>query len=76
MVQSWPCDSQIVIKKLNNFGKSKSKLGTNSVESDGNFMRYDECDSTKYFALDCPHRKVEETSMAVLIALVARKVDS
>ena len=54
MVQRWPCDSQIVIKKLNNFGKSKSKLGTNSVESDGNFMRYDECDSTKYFALDCP----------------------
>ena len=76
MVQSWPCDSQIVIKKLNNFGKSKSKLGTNSVESDGNFMRYDECDSTKYFALDCPYRKVEETNMAVLIALVARKFDS
>ena len=76
MVQSWPCDSQIVIKKSNNFGKSKSKLGTNSVESDGNFMRYDECDSTKYFALDCPYRKVEETNMAVLIALVARKFDS
>ena len=39
-------------------------------------MRYDECDSTKYFALDCPQRKVEETNMAVLIALVARKFDS
>ena len=46
------------------------------MESDGNFMRYDECDSTKYFALDCPYRKVEETNMAVLIALVARKFDS
>ena len=39
-------------------------------------MTCDECGSTNHFASNCPHRKVEETNMAMLIALVARKADS
>ena len=63
-------------KKGNNFGKSESKLGTNSVDSDGNIMRCHECDSTKHFASNCPHQKVEETNMTVHITLVTGKADS
>ena len=36
-------------KKGNNFRKSKSKLGTNLVELDGNIMRCHKCDSIKHF---------------------------
>ena len=39
-------------------------------------MRCHECDSTKYFASSCPHRKVEETNMTLHITLVTRKADS
>ena len=63
-------------KKGNNFGKSKSKLGTNPVDSDVSIMRCRECDSTKHFTSSCPHRKVEETNMNVHVTLAIRKVDS
>ena len=46
------------------------------MDSDGNIMRCHECDSTKYFASSCPHRKVEETNMTVHITLVTGKADS
>ena len=42
-------------KKGNNFEKSKSKLGTNPVDSDGIIMRCHNCDSTKHFESNCPH---------------------
>ena len=62
-------------KKGNNFRKSKSKLGTNPVDSDGNIMRYHECDSIKNFVSNSPHRKVEQTNMTVHITLVTGKAD-
>ena len=34
------------------------------------------CDSTKKFASNCPHQKVEETVMTVHITLVTGKADS
>ena len=46
------------------------------MDSDGNIMRCHECDSTKYFASSCPHRKVEETNMTVHITLVTGKANS
>ena len=58
-------------KKGNNFGKPRSKLGTK-----WNIMRCHECDSTKHFSSNWPHRKVEETNMTVHITLVTRKDDS
>ena len=63
-------------KKGNSFGKSISKLGINSVDSDGNVMRSHESDSTKHFASKCPHRKIEETNMTVHNTLVTEKADS
>ena len=63
-------------KKGNNFGKSKSKLGTNPVDSDGNIMRCHRCNSTKHFASTRPHRKVEETNITVHVTLVTGKGDS
>ena len=57
-------------KKGNNFEKSKSKLGTNPVDSDGIIMRCHNCDSTKHFESNCPHWKLEETNMTVHITLV------
>ena len=43
--------------------------------SDGNIMRCHECDFTKHFAVNCPHRKVEEANMTVHITLVTGKAD-
>ena len=63
-------------KKENNFGKSMSKLGTNLMDSDGNIIRCHEYDSTKHFASNCPHQKVEEINMTVHINLVTWKADS
>ena len=57
-------------KKENNFGKSMSKLGTNLMDSDGNIIRCHEYDSTKHFASNFPHQKVEEINMTVHINLV------
>ena len=45
------------------------------MDSDGNIMRCHECDSTKHFTSDCPHRKVEERNMTVHITLVTGKAD-
>ena len=45
------------------------------MDSDGNIMRCQD-NSTKYFALSCPNRKVEETNMTVHITLVTGKADS
>ena len=55
--------------KGNNFRKSKSKLETNTVDSDENIIRSHDCDSKKYCASNCPHRKVEETNRTVHITL-------
>ena len=65
-------------KKGNNFGKSKSKLRANLVDSDGVIMIYHECDSTKHFVSNCSHAhgKVEETNMTVDLILVTVKADS
>ena len=60
-------------KKGNNFRESKSKLGTNPLDSDGNVMRCHKRESTKHFESNCLHRKVEKTDMTEHITLVTGK---
>ena len=43
----------------------------NPLDFDGNVMRCHECESTKHFVGDCPHRKIEDAQMVIHITLVA-----
>ena len=62
-------------KKVNNFGRSKNKLGTNPVDSDGNIMRCHECDSTKHFASNCPHTgKVDSGTGSMLVESLGKGI--
>ena len=63
-------------KKGNNFGKSKSKLGTNPVDADGKIMKCHACDSTRHVASNCPHRTAAEANMTMHITLLTGKADS
>ena len=48
----------------------KGRTG-NPCGADGKIMRCHECDSTKHFVTECPHRKVEDTKLTLHITLVA-----
>ena len=52
-------------------GRSKTQNDSNPFDAEGNIMQCHECDSTKHFLNDCPHRHVEDAKMAVHIALIA-----
>ena len=54
-----------------NVGRSKSQHISNPFDAEGNIMRCHECDSTKHFLNDCPHRRVEGAKMATHVTLIA-----
>ena len=55
-------------------GRSKSQHRSNPFDAEGNIMQCHECDSTKHFLNDCPHRRVEGAKMAIHVTLIAGSV--
>ena len=55
-------------------GRSKSQHNSNPFDAEGNIMQCHECDSTKHFLNDCPHRHVEGAEMAIHVTLIAGSV--
>ena len=53
------------------FKQNESDRGGNPFDSNGNVMRCHECDSTKHFVSDCPHRKIEDAKVTIHLTLVA-----
>ena len=53
-------------------GRGKGRgYKSNPMSSDGTVMRCHECESTKHFVSECPHRKVENANMTIHLTLVA-----
>ena len=55
-------------------GSNNQPKRTNPTDRDGSIMRCHECESTKHFVSDCPHRqveKVESANVTVHLTLVA-----
>ena len=58
-------------------GSTRGRRNTNPKDNDGNVMRCHICESTKHFAMDCPHReKTEEAHCTVNVTLITGKADS
>ena len=52
-------------------GSSSSfRRGENPTNQEGVVMRCHECDSTRHFVFDCPHRRVENANIAVHLTLL------
>ena len=54
-------------------GRSKSQHNSDPFDAEGNIMGCHECDCTKHFLNDCPHRHVEGAKMAIHVTLIESK---